>query len=74
MSFRFRIEDRSGRLPKISKRIWEWQDTQSLCVRLFGVAHVHPAGSVSMAALQLAQASLPPGPPRANEPAIGESW
>jgi hypothetical protein len=52
-------------LPKMSKRIWEWQDTQPLCVRLFDCsvfAHVHPAGSVSMAALQLAQASLPPGP------------
>jgi hypothetical protein len=33
-------------------------------------AHIHPAGSVSMAALQLAQASLPPAPPRANEPQL----
>jgi hypothetical protein len=31
-------------------------------------AHVHPAGSVSMAALKLAQASLPPDPARADEP------
>jgi hypothetical protein len=31
-------------------------------------AHVHPAGSVSMAALQLAQASLPLAPPRVNDP------
>jgi hypothetical protein len=30
-------------------------------------AHIHPAGSVSMAALQLAQASPPPSPARAHE-------
>ena len=34
MSFRFRIEDRSGELPKISSRTWEWQGTQLLCVRI----------------------------------------
>jgi len=53
-------------LPKISNRTWEWPDTQLLCE----FAHIHPAGSVSMAALQMAQATLQSAPPRANEPQL----
>jgi hypothetical protein len=34
-------------------------------------AHVHPAGSVSMAALQMAEASLPPAPAQANQAQSG---
>jgi hypothetical protein len=33
-------------------------------------AHIHPAGSVSMAALQMAEASLPPAASRVNEPQL----
>jgi hypothetical protein len=69
MSFRFRIEDRNGRAAK-DLEPYMGMAGHAAFVRSDGsvFAHVHPAGSVSMAALQMAQATLPPATPRANEP------
>jgi len=69
MSFRFRIEDRNGRAAKDLEPYMGMAGHAAFVRSDCSVfAHVHPAGSVSMAALQMAQASLPPIPPRANEP------
>ena len=58
MSFRFRIEDRNGRaaqdLEPYTGMAGHGAFVRSDC-SVF--AHVHPAGSVSMAALQMAQSS-----------------
>jgi hypothetical protein len=71
MSFRFRIEDRNGRAAKDLEPYMGMAGHAAFLRSDCSVfAHVHPAGSVSMAALQLAQASLPPAPPRANEPQL----
>jgi hypothetical protein len=68
MSFRFRIEDRNGRAAKDLEPYMGMAGHAAFVRSDCSVfAHVHPAGSVSMAALQMAQASLPPGLPRANE-------
>jgi hypothetical protein len=71
MSFRFRIEDRNGRAAKDLEPYMGMAGhaafVRSDCTVF---AHVHPEGSVSMAALQMAKASLPSGPPRANEPQL----
>jgi len=67
MSFRFRIEDRNGNAAK-DLEPYMGMDGHAAFVRSdYSVfAHVHPAGSVSMAALHLAQASLLPVSPQAN--------
>ncbi len=71
MSFRFRIEDRNGRAAKDLEPYMGMAGHAAFVRSDCSVfAHVHPAGSVSMAALQMAQASLPPGPPRPNEPQL----
>ena len=68
MSFRFRIEDRNGRAAKDLEPYMGMAGHAAFVRSDFSVfAHVHPAGSVSMAALQLAQASLLPVPPRSND-------
>src|ERR1700727_1567157 len=71
MSFRFRIEDRNARAAKDLEPYMGMAGhaafVRSDCTVF---AHVHPAGSVSMAALQMAKASLPSDPPRANEPQL----
>jgi hypothetical protein len=71
MSFRFRIEDRNGTAAK-DLEPYMGMAAHAAFVRsdCSVFAHVHPAGSVSMAALQLAQASLPLAPPLANEPQL----
>jgi hypothetical protein len=69
MSFRFRIEDRNGRAAQDLEPYMGMAGHAAFVRSDCSVfAHVHPAGSVSMAALQLAQASLPLAPPRVNEP------
>ena len=71
MSFRFRIEDRNGRAAQDLEPYMGMAGHAAFVRSDCSVfAHIHPAGSVSMAALQMAQASLPPGPPRANEPQL----
>jgi hypothetical protein len=67
-SFRFRIEDRNGRAAQDLEPYMGMAGHAAFVRSDCSVfAHIHPAGSVSMAALQMAQASLPPGPARANE-------
>jgi len=67
MSFRFRMEDRNGKAAKDLEPYMGMAGHAAFVRSDSSVfAHVHPAGSVSMAALQLAQASLPPVPPQAN--------
>jgi len=67
MSFRFRIEDRNGKAAKDLEPYMGMAGHAAFVRSDSSVfAHVHPAGSVSMAALQLAQASLPPVPARVN--------
>ena len=71
MSFHFRIEDRSGKAAQDLEPYMGMAGHAAFVRSDCSVfAHVHPAGSVSMAALQLAQASLPLVPPRANEPQL----
>ena len=71
MSFRFRIEDRNGTAAKDLEPYMGMAGHAAFVRSDCSVfAHIHPAGSVSMAALQMAQASLPPAPPQANEPQL----
>jgi hypothetical protein len=71
MSFRFRIEDRNGRAAKDLEPYMGMAGHVAFVRSDCSVfAHVHPAGSISMAAMQMAEASLPPAPPRANEPQL----
>ena len=71
MSFRFRIEDRNGRAAKDLEPYMGMAGHAAFVRSDCSVfAHIHPTGSVSMAALQLAQASLPPASPRATEPQL----
>src|SRR5579863_48413 len=71
MSFRFRIEDRNGRAAQDLEPYMGMAGHAAFVRSDCSVfAHIHPAGSVSMAALQMAQASLPAAPPRANEPQL----
>jgi hypothetical protein len=71
MSFHFRIEDRNGRAAQDLEPYMGMAGHAAFVRSDCSVfAHVHPAGSVSMAALQLAQASLPLAHPRANEPQL----
>jgi hypothetical protein len=60
MSFRFRVTDRDGK-PVQDLEPYMGMPAHAAFVRsdLSVFAHVHPAGTVSMAALELAQASLP---------------
>jgi len=62
MSFHFRIEDATG-APASDMEPYMGMAGHAEFVRAdFTVfAHVHPAGSVSMAAMELAQRSLPEG-------------
>jgi hypothetical protein len=70
-SFRFRIEDRNGRAAQDLEPYMGMAGHAAFVRSDCSVfAHIHPAGSVSMAALQLAQASLPPAPSRTNEPQL----
>jgi hypothetical protein len=63
MSFHFRIEDRNGRAAQDLEPYMEMAGHAAFVRSDSSVfAHVHPAVSVSMAALQLAQASLPLAP------------
>jgi hypothetical protein len=59
MSFRFRVEDRDGK-PVQDLEPYMGMPAHAAFIRsdLSVFAHVHPAGTVSMAALELAQASL----------------
>jgi hypothetical protein len=59
MSFRFRVEDRGGK-PVQDLEPYMGMPAHAAFVRsdVSVFAHVHPAGTVSMAALELAQASL----------------
>jgi hypothetical protein len=69
MSFHFRIEDRNGRAAEDVEPYMGMAGHAAFVRSDCSVfAHIHPAGSAAMAALQLAQATLPPAPPRANEP------
>jgi hypothetical protein len=71
MSFRFRIEDRNGGAAKNLEPYMGMAGHAAFVRSDCSVfAHVHPAGSVSMAAMQMALASLPPASPRANEPKL----
>jgi hypothetical protein len=71
MSFRFRIEDRNGRAAKDLEPYMGMAGHAAFVRSDCSVfAHIHPAGSVSMAALQMAQATLQSAPPRANEPQL----
>ncbi len=72
-TFRFRVEDKDGK-PAQDLEPYMGMPGHAEFVRsdLSVFAHVHPAGSVSMAALELAQASLMPavtGVPRNSMPA-----
>ena len=71
-SFRFRTEDRDGKAAS-DLEPYMGMSGHAVFVRSDSsvFAHVHPAGSISMAALQLAQASLLPVPPRVNDPLSG---
>lgn len=67
MSFRFRIEDRNGKVARDLEPYMGMAGHAAFVRSDSSVfAHVHPAGSVSMAAVQMAQASLLPVPQRAN--------
>jgi hypothetical protein len=69
MSFRFRIEDRNGRAANDLEPYMGMAGHAAFVRSDCSVfAHIHPAGSVSMAALQMAEASLPLNASRANEP------
>jgi len=68
LSFRFRIEDRNGRVAQDLEPYMGMAGHAAFVRSDCSVfAHVHPEGSVSMASLQMAQASLRPATPRANE-------
>jgi len=64
--FHFRVEDRDGK-PALDLEPYMGMAAHAEIVRSDGAvfAHVHPAGSVSMAALELAQAGLPGSTPAA---------
>jgi hypothetical protein len=63
MSFHFRIDDPDRRAAQDLEPYMGMAGHAAFVRSDCSVfAHVHPAGSVSMAALQLAQASLPPAP------------
>ncbi len=66
-SFRFRVEDRDGR-PAQDLELYMGMPghAEFISSDCSVFAHVHPAGSVSMAALQLAQASLIANSPAAE--------
>ena len=68
MSFRFRVEDKTGH-PARDLEAYMGMPGHAEFLRLDGsvFAHVHPAGSVSMAALEIAQAGL------GTEPSTGGS-
>ena len=65
MSFRFLVEDQNGKAAKDLEPYMGMAAHAAIVRSDCSVfAHVHPAGSVPMAAVQLAQASLlPPAPP-----------
>jgi hypothetical protein len=63
MPFHFRVEDRNGKAAKDLEPYMGMSGHAVFVSSDFSVfAHVHPAGSVSMAAVQLAQGSLLPNP------------
>jgi hypothetical protein len=67
MSFRFRIEDRNGKAAEDLEPYMGMAGHAAFVRSDSSVfAHVHPAGSVSMAALEMAQASILPAPQGAN--------
>jgi hypothetical protein len=67
MSFRFRIEDRNGKAADDLEPYMGMAGHAAFVRSDSSVfAHVHPAGSVSMAALQMAQASILPATRGAN--------
>jgi hypothetical protein len=63
-SFRFRVEDSSGN-PVHDLQLYMGMPAHAEIIRSDGsvFAHIHPAGSVSMAALDLAQMNLPNASP-----------
>jgi hypothetical protein len=68
MSFRFRIEDRSGKAAEDLEPYMGMAGHAAFVRSDSSVfAHVHPAGSVAMTALQIAQTSIQPVPARAND-------